>query len=279
MITRPRFLAGTGRYGPLVTAVLPLVLACAGAPPPATRSVVQTQTAIERLLELSQVESIISARASTFTRRVALEAGDLTDPELERLVTVVQREFAPERLLQDIIGYLESESAGAAVAEVLDFMENGANAERTRITDAYEPPLSLEEFATSLGGSPPSPERTDVIVDWVTAQEAGDFFVLLDQALGEAAHAVVSEFRTTAGPFEPISGDFLAAESVRSFNAAAVTFLYRFETVPDDVLRRATAEYSTPSGQWFVRAYSLAIAHTIRAAGERSAAALRRDRP
>jgi hypothetical protein len=60
-----------------------------------------------------------------------------------------------------------------------------------------------------------------------------------------------------------------------SFNAALVSFLYRFETVPDPLLERATREYATDAGQWYVQAYSLAVARAMRSAARRVVTTLR----
>jgi hypothetical protein len=246
--------------------------------PPAQTSpeppVDETRATVERLLDLSEVESIVVARGPAFTRQVAVMAGDLTDPELERLVPAVTDAFAPDRLRDDIAASVASE-APVMADEVLTWMEGGANAELAAIVDSYDPPLTMEEFAARLDPEDIREERVRLMADWARVQGAGDFFVLLEQALAEASHTVLAELRPDTQPFTPASGDDLATMRQNSFNAAVVSFLYRFETVPDPLLARATREYATDAGQWYVQAYSLAVARAMRSAARRVVTTLR----
>ena len=229
---------------------------------------------VERLLDLSEVESIVVARGPSFTRQVAVMAGDLTDPELERLVRAVTDAFAPDRLRDDIAASVASQ-ASVMAREVLTWMEGGANAELAAIADAHDPPLTMEEFAARLDPEDIREERVRLMADWARVQGAGDFFVLLEQALAEASHTVLAELRPDTQPFTPASGDDLATMRQNSFNAAFVSFLYRFETVPDPLLARATREFATDAGQWYVQAYSLAVARAMRSAAQRVVTTLR----
>jgi hypothetical protein len=231
-------------------------------------------TAVERLVEQSAIDPILAARAGAFSRQVALLAGDLTDAELERLVPAVQEAFAPERLRADVVAFLESEAPDSeTVSEVLRFVEEGASAEMRRIADGYEPPLDLQEYTRSLLASPPDRDRVDLVVEWTETQGAGDFFVLLDEALRQAAFEVWGALRPDAPRFTPARGQELQARLLDSFNASVVSFLRSYETVPDSVLAAATEEYASPEGQWYVEAYSLGVAQAMRAAGRRVAAA------
>jgi hypothetical protein len=250
----------------------PTIPAAGPTPPSAT-----APTGVERLLERSGIESIVSDRARAFTRQVALFAGDLTDPELERLVPAVQQAFAAEALRADVVAFIESEVPDeATVAEVLRFEEAGANARVRQIVDAHEPTLSLPEYARSLLTSPPAQQRVDIVVEWAETQGAGDFFVLIDEALRQAAYEVWGVLRRDTPRFMPASGPELQARLADSFNASVVTFLHAYETVPDSLLSAATAEYATEAGQWYVDAYTLGVAQAVRAAGQRAAAELAR---
>lgn len=229
---------------------------------------------VDRLLEHSAVESIVSARSSTFTRRVALMAGDLTDDELERLVPAVRAAFAPELLREDIATHIAGGDSAGFIEDVVVWLEGGATAELARLSDAYEPPLTLEEFVSAFLEDPPPRARVDLMSDWAEVQEVGEFYVLLDQALSEAAHAVVAQLRADAPVFTPLAGRELQAQLERSRRAAVISFLHRYETVPQEVIRRATEEYESDSGRWYVEAYTLAAAEAMRAAGQRVVAAL-----
>ena len=223
---------------------------------------------VEQLLDRSRIESIVSGRAGPFTRRVALLAEDLTDPELELLVPAVRSAFAADRLRRDVADHLEREAPGAAtVREIVAWNDSGPVAEMRRIAEAHEPSLSLREYARSLPERPPDRERAVLVVRWVEARQTGTFYVLLDQALAEAAHTVWRAFRPGAPLFTPLQGPALEARLAQSFDAAVVSALHRYEAVPDSVLRGAAAAWESEAGQWYVEAYALAVAEAIRSAG------------
>jgi hypothetical protein len=262
-----------------------LVLACGGSaatggsPAPITPTADHGQTAvpeaIDRLLEHARVETIVSARAGAFTRQVALLAEDLTDAELERLVPAVQEAFAPELLRADVRSFIAWEAPDEEmVGEALRMLESGANAEMRRVVDAYEPPLDLQAYMRALLATPPDSDRVDVIVEWTRTQGTGDFYVLLDESLRQAAFEVWATFRPDAPRFQPATGAELQARLVDSFNASVVSFLRAYEPVPDSLLAAATEELASPAGQWYVEAYSLGVAAAMRAAGRRVVAAL-----
>ena len=104
---------------------------------------------------------------------------------------------------------------------------------------------------------------------WTEARGTGDFFVLMEQALSEAAHLVETHFRPRAEPFVPLRGDELLDRLEDSYNAAVVTALHASETVPDSVLAGATQELESEAGRWYVQTYQLAVAEAVRAAGIR----------
>lgn len=260
----------------LAGALALLCAACASQGGPATAGNAAPAAAgpaspVEALLDLSQVESIVGGRAPAFTRQVALLAGDLTDAELGRLVPAVTAAFAPELLRADIASFLAEEAPAGTIDTLLAWHRDGATAELLRLSRSYTPPRTLDEYARALTTDPPPEERVRGMVEWVEAQGAGDFFVLLEESLTQAAHTVLAELRPGSPSFRPLAGEPLFSQLDASFNAAVATFLRSLEPVPDDVIRRATAEYASEAGRWYVENYSLAVAEAMRAAGSRAA--------
>ncbi len=259
--------------------LLAVLGACAGAPAaPSPSHGAPTPAAIpspvERLLEASDVASVVDQRARVFTRQVAVLVADLSDDELGRLVPAVQAGFAPELLRRDVAAFIEAEAPEGRIAEVLTWLEGGANAEARRIVSAYDPPLSLQDWLTEYTDAPPAEERVRLVAGWTEAGGAGDFFVLLDEALAEAAFAVQGVLRPGSPAFAPSRGSELRGRLERSFSASVLTTLHESETVPDGVVRAAIAELESEAGRWYVLTWQLAVAEAVRSAGLRVVAAL-----
>jgi hypothetical protein len=252
---------------------------CAGAP----RTALPTTDApsggtglspVERLLEASDIASVVDQRARVFTRQVAILVSDLSDEELGRLVPAVQQGFAAELLRGDVATFIESEATEGRIDDVLAWLEGGATAEARQRVSAYTPPLSLQDWLTEYTDDPPSEERVRLIARWTEAGGEGDFFVLLDEALAEAAFAVRGVLRPGSPEFAPIQGGELRERLERSFGASVLATLHESETVPDDVVRAAITELDSEAGRWYVLTWQLAVAEAVRSAGRRVVASL-----
>ena len=226
---------------------------------------------VERLLELVEVENVLAARAPAFSRQTAILLGDPSDAELERLIPAVVDEFAYHRLHEDIVGFMISEGNPEVVGQALEWMDGGATAAVRRIGEEYEPAQTLEEYASEVTDEPPSEARIQLVSQWAQARGEGDFFILLQEALREAAYRVHGAMRPGALSFEPLSGDELEVAQVNSHGASVIRLLHSYAPAPDQLIRRATAESQSESGRWFTETYALAVASAVRAAGERVA--------
>ncbi|MDZ7779594.1 MAG: hypothetical protein U5R14_06595 [Gemmatimonadota bacterium] len=225
---------------------------------------------IERLLELRDVEGVLAARSRAFTRRVAIMMGDPSDSELERLVPAVVDAFAYDSLYADVVAYMSQEGTPELAASALEWMEDGATAAVRRIGEEYEPAQTLEEYSNEMTDELPSEERVHLISDWVEARGEGEFFVLMQEALREAAFRVRRAFRPDAPTFEPLSGEELEMARVNSHGASVIRLMHGYAPAPDQLIRRVTAEYESEAGRWFTEAYAMGVASAIRAAGERA---------
>lgn len=235
------------------------------APPPVS----EVESGIERALEISQIEGVLAARGSGFTRQVAQLIGDPTDDELERIVAAVTVSFAYDSLYVDVKAFLISEAPGGFVPTLLSWLEEGAVGQGRAIAEAYNPPVTLEEYMSEFTLEPPSAGRIGLMRELTEAQAAGDLFVLVQEALREAAYGAWSALRADAVAFEPLTTSELQFSLTNSMAVSVMSLLHRYETVPDELVRGATAEWRSESGQWYASTYGLAVAEAIRAAGER----------
>jgi hypothetical protein len=110
---------------------------------------------------------------------------------------------------------------------------------------------------------------------WAEAQRSGEFFVLVQEALREAAYHVAETLRDDAPQFAPLTGDQLAISLQSSLGASVIRFLHGLEPVPDALMARGTREFRSSAGQWFAEAYALGVAQAIREAGNRVVERLR----
>lgn len=225
---------------------------------------------VDRLLDLLNVEGVLAARDRAFTRQVAIMIGDPSDPELERLVDAVLTSFAYESLRADVAEYMVSEGSAEVVGRALQWMEGGATAAVRRIGEEYQPEQTVQEYANEMTDDPPSEARVQLIGAWAEARGEGPFFVLLQEAIREAAYRVHDTFRPGGPDFEPLSGDELEVARINSHGAAVIRLLHGYAPAPDQLIRRATAEFASEEGRWLSETYALAVAQAIRAAGERA---------
>lgn len=231
---------------------------------------------IDLLLDHFHIESIVVPRGRAFTRQVALMIGDLRDEELERLVSAVQHGFDPEKLRDDVATYMLEHAPDGYVEEIAGWVDGGASADVDREASAYEPPVELQEWLETYTSEPPSEERIRLVARWSEARQEGTFFLLLEQAIDEAAYEVWGALRSDARDFDSLGGDALFERLSRSSWAAVVTALHAHEPVSDTLMLDSTLEYESEAGQWYVETYQLAVAEAMRAAGERVARVLTR---
>lgn len=264
---------------PRASVLVAVVLAACGGgsslpvPEPRPESVVFREN-VERLLEVAGAEGILAPRGRAFTRQVAIQIGDPTDPELQRLVAAALDAFAYERLLSDVTDFMVEEGTPELARAALEWMEGGATAAVRRIGEEYQPSQTLEEYASEMTDEPPSEARIHLVSAWAEARGEGTFFVLIQEALREASFRVHAAMRPGAPRFAPLSGEELEVAQVNSHGATVIRLMHGYAPAPDQLIRRATAEYETESGRWFRDTYALAVARAIRSAGERAAAAL-----
>lgn len=227
---------------------------------------------VDRILELADVEGLLAARSRAFVRQVAIMMGDPTDSELERLVAAVFATFDYDTLRSEVAAYMVEEGTPELAAAALVWLEGGATAAVRRIGEEYEPAQTLEEYAAEMTDDPPAEARIHLMAAWAEAWGEGSFFVLLQEALREAAYRVHGAFRSDGPRFEPLSGEELEIAEVNSHGASVIRLLHGYAPAPDQLIRRATAERESEAGRWLRDTYALAVATAIRSAGERAAA-------
>ena len=247
---------------------------------PVEKSLARTDTTttqpIDPLLDHFHIESIVRPRGQAFTRQVALMLGDLSDNELERLVLAVLVEFDPDSMRENVARFMLEEAPQGYVAQIATWLHGGASATVDRQASSYTPPVPLEDWLATYTDDPPTEDRIQLVANWSEARQEGVFFLLLEQALDEAAHQVSKALRSQRTLFEPLRGEALSARLRQSSTTATLTALHAHEPIPDELIANSTLEYESEVGQWYVETYQIAVAEAVRAAGSRVAHTLSR---
>lgn len=245
-----------------------LVLLLVALVPAPTRSQEAADTVlVDSLLALSEVEDVLGTQAVALANQLRRTA-ELTPQDWARLEPVLQSELSFDALYRDLADHLLANAPEGRIADALALLDGGANAEIDSLDAAFTPPQSMEEFVDELASSPPDPVRMELMVRWAEAQSAGDFYVVLSEAVRRSAHGVAEALTSVPG-YEPMDEARYLALRRQAFNGAVISFLYRFQEVPDDLIRRAIEQYESEAAAWFVEAYTLGIAQAVLDAGER----------
>lgn len=226
----------------------------------------EKRRAVERLLVHSEVESILSAVHDRFSDALSSFGAEIVTPEAynslyERLSLVSLRDDMVEEFgLRGDIAQFEA---------ALSLMESGPIARLDSLVSAGQPHESLEEFAESLRVTPPPESRVEVIARLTMAQNAGDFFVLIDERTREGAHRVAEVAGVAPAPFEPISVEAWEEAARQNFFGALVSFLHRYQAADESLLEEVALAWESEAGQWYVEAYSLALGDAILRAADK----------
>lgn len=225
-----------------------------------------------RLLEYSEVRSILGGFHDGIGGTLASRGIELTPEQDEVLSEALSVETLLPIMRHQFERLGDSEIRAAAAALVRD----GALAQVESAVDAQPPSTTIEEYLAELEREPPPQARVRLVSDVIMAQAAGAFYVLLEERTREAAHRIVQALETSSEPFEPISEEEWVARAEQGHLQALVSFLHRYENVPDDLMRSSLDEWNSDPGSWFVEAYSRALGETLLAAADTVANTLKR---
>lgn len=218
------------------------------------------------LLDRSEAESILGAYHESVQREVVrLLRRPLTDGEaatiregltLSALTPIMERRF-------------DAKADSALTPEAARLVRDGAIGRVDSIADATPPADDIDTFVGGLRTSPPPRERVELIAELARAQSAGDFFLLVGERAREAAHRIAGSLTEGVPPFQPLPEADRIEISEEYLNGVAISFLHGYQAVPDAELRAALEEWSSPAGEWYVRAYSEALGETVLVAAGR----------
>ena len=231
--------------------------------------------AISRVLETSEVSQVLHGVLSALLGEVEVQSSHVPSRYLTRLRTLAPAHFSEPRLRETVLERMRADSDEETVSELLGWLEADSTEEFRRIVREHETSESLADYAKRIERQRPGNQRLTLTTRHARAQGAGRFYVTMRQVTQRAAHDVL----VAAGvelESDPDARD-REIESQREdyLNLAILSFLQRYEPVSDEQLLEITERWESPSGQWYVDAYTAAVSAAIRRAGEGLAQQLR----
>lgn len=218
------------------------------------------------LLDYSEAESMLGAYHESVEREVVrLLQRPLTDAE----ATAVREGLALTTLMPIMERRFDAKVDPELAPEAARLVKEGAIGRVDSIAGANPPSEDIDAFVGRLAASPPPRDRVALIARMARAQSAGDFFLLVGERAREAAHRIADSLAEGIPPFQPLPEPDQIEISEEYLNGVTVSFLQQYEAVPDADLRAALDEWSTPAGEWYVRAYSEALGETVLVAADR----------
>ncbi|RNC83942.1 MAG: hypothetical protein ED557_09230 [Balneola sp.] len=125
--------------------------------------------------------------------------------------------------------------------------------------DDYTPELSIEEYAATLENSPPEQLRVLTILRFVRANNAGSFFLELEEANARS----VERIRASIEGNEISSTAMSVAERQQKIQqyefGTAVSFLWALEILSNDEINRISELYESSFGKLYVDSYSKSL--------------------
>lgn len=240
----------------------------------ASSSPIQGQTSsrsVTFLLEHSEVESMLSGFRDDIEGELVSLGVDLS----AEILAALNRHLSVEALLPVMASLFEAQGDGAMIDAAASLVEGGAIARVDEIIDASDPSVTVGEYLEMIRADPPPRARIQLVARMVSAQAAGDFFVLISERTKEAAYLIAEAVSTGNDPFEPLTEERWVEQAERNFNGALVSFLHRYDPVSDSDLADALSDWTSDPGGWYISAYSLALGETALAAARAIAEEIR----
>jgi hypothetical protein len=216
---------------------------------------------VDSLLEHSEVESMLSGVRPGV--QAALEA--ILDVPLPSAVAAsLDDQLAVATLRERMVTEFAMWGDRRDFESALALMASPAMARLDSLVEAAPASESIEEFARGLQADPPAPARVRVVARLAAAQRAGDFFVLIDERMREAAYLIASAVMSDAPPFEPIDEAAWNDAARQNLMGVLISFLYRYRLADDSLLEEVASAWESEAGQWYVESYSYSLGETIK---------------
>lgn len=225
-------------------------------------------------------EVLTTSKAAQFLGAVATQMVELittTHPAKDTAVVngAIRTHFATDSLLAHVVRHMKAEAEPVSFSTLRQWLLADSIRTLELKGDTAADKESLEQYAIRVSSNMPPVDRLQLVVQFVEAQQAGEFYVRFVQALRSGA----AEIGKAAASREAIAGQLTAAEAEQTYDQfmriTIVSFLQRMEPLSNSEVRRLVSAYESPAGQWYVEAYIAAVASAIRQAAAAAAEGIR----
>ena len=245
--------------------VAPALLSAQSAPP-------EVRADIDTLLEGDSIDVTLFGLPERFFGHVILLVPDLALEDQEILAGAIEQAFDPLRVRAGMVDFIAASASPGRVDPLMESRTSGAEAEMRRLTEGYTPDESFEAFVRDL--SDPPADRLRMLAELADARGVGDFDLLLDQVLAASAYRLVTILGGELPPFRPLTDEAFEAAYRQRLVTRALALLHTTEEVPDQVVGRVIALYTSEAGQWYVDQVTEAVQSVALAASRRVEALL-----
>ena len=230
-----------------------------------------TQAQAREVLETSQADDVVGMVAGQIvTGLAAMGAADTA-----RIAAAVRQHYAAETLLSAMAERIAQNAPPDTFAQLRSWLLAAPMLSLQARGDSAAQRETLEAFVQRVQADRPPEPRIALAARFATAQDAGEFYFRFLTALQESAFGVARAAGMTVPDMpEPSAAD--RAQAVAGFgNMAAMTFLQRLEPLSEADAASLIEAWESPSGRWYVAAYTDALVHALEEAGRRAAAAVK----
>ncbi len=244
--------------------------------------------AVERLLELSGLRDQLRAAPELVAQEAEARAGPVPPERRRALAAALRQAYDPTRLEADVRAALARSLAGeeARLERALALMASPVARRMAELEEAAARPESqaeLERFLAGLSSAPPPPGRRQLVRRVMTAQQAVEALLDLQEA---TFRGMVAAFNPALPPERRLEGEALA-ETLREMRRRARpqverflegSLLYTYREASDAELERYARLLERPEAQWATRILLQALEEAMGEAARRAGQAMRRLR-
>ena len=222
---------------------------------------------MDDVLSTTMIWDIIAGKDAAFIEVIKTNHQDLVRDSLNYVSALIEEEYAPLALYDHARNYMEMQNDAEMMGDLIGWLFDETTLKLRTMMNENEPELTLEEYALELQSSPPEPERVQLLLRFVRANQVEEFFVGLDTATRNASNDILTTLPGSPALMSPLTEEEILQMSQNYRNYMLVIFLWLTEPLTNDQIAHLVTNYETASGQWYVETYSDALAYALAEAG------------